>query len=94
MRVIEARSGRWFDPDLVMALAAIRDDVKLQKEWAATAEEIRALPLRLAKPQLMNMVIGGKTPIFGMNLGTVGFLLNQYPHCNLALGGWQSSKAG
>jgi HD-GYP domain-containing protein (c-di-GMP phosphodiesterase class II) len=24
--VIEARSGRWFDPDLVMALAAIRDD--------------------------------------------------------------------
>jgi putative nucleotidyltransferase with HDIG domain len=24
--VIESRSGRWFDPDLVMALAAIRDD--------------------------------------------------------------------
>ena len=28
-----------------------------------SAEEIRALPQRLSTPQLMNMVIGGKTPI-------------------------------
>lgn len=26
---------------------------------------MRALPRRLATPQLMNMVIGGRTPIFG-----------------------------
>jgi 2-methylisocitrate lyase-like PEP mutase family enzyme len=32
-------------------------------EAVTTAEEIRALPQRLDKPQLMNMVIGGKTPI-------------------------------
>lgn len=46
-------------------------------EAVATAEEIRALPKRLAQPQLMNMVIGGKTPIFnaeelaGMGYGIV-----------------------
>lgn len=34
-------------------------------EAVTTAEEIRALPTRLAKPQLMNLVIGGQTPIFG-----------------------------
>jgi 2-methylisocitrate lyase-like PEP mutase family enzyme len=34
-------------------------------EAVTRPEEVRALPQRLAKPQLMNMVIGGKTPIFG-----------------------------
>lgn len=33
-------------------------------EAVTTAEEIRTLPRRLPRPQLMNMVIGGKTPIF------------------------------
>ncbi|MFX1682208.1 oxaloacetate decarboxylase [Roseateles sp. UC29_93] len=32
-------------------------------EAVTKAEEIRALPQRLSTPQLMNMVIGGKTPI-------------------------------
>ncbi len=32
-------------------------------EAVTTAEEVRSLPQRLAKPQLMNMVIGGRTPI-------------------------------
>lgn len=32
-------------------------------EAVTKAEEVSALPSRLAKPQLMNMVIGGKTPI-------------------------------
>lgn len=32
-------------------------------EAVTTPEEIRALPQRLSTPQLMNMVIGGKTPI-------------------------------
>lgn len=46
-------------------------------EAVTTADEIRALPTRLDKPQLMNMVIGGKTPIFsaeelaGMGYGIV-----------------------
>ena len=34
-------------------------------EAVTTEAEIRALPQRLRTPQLMNMVIGGKTPIFG-----------------------------
>ena len=43
-------------------------------EAVTTAEEIRALPQRLATPQLMNMVIGGKTPIFNADeLGALGF---------------------
>jgi len=33
-------------------------------EAVTTADEIRALPQRLARPQLMNRVVGGKTPIF------------------------------
>jgi 2-methylisocitrate lyase-like PEP mutase family enzyme len=43
-------------------------------EAVTKAEEIRALPQRLGPPQLMNMVIGGKTPIFGAEeLGTLGY---------------------
>jgi 2-methylisocitrate lyase-like PEP mutase family enzyme len=35
---------------------------------------VRALPQRLGKPQLMNMVIGGRTPIFGAEeLAKLGF---------------------
>ena len=32
-------------------------------EAVTTAEQIRALPQRLDRPQLMNMVVGGRTPI-------------------------------
>lgn len=43
-------------------------------EAVTTAEHVRALPQRLQAPQLMNMVIGGKTPIFNANeLGALGF---------------------
>jgi len=43
-------------------------------EAVTKPEEVRALPKRLAKPQLMNMVIGGKTPIFGADeLASSGF---------------------
>ncbi len=34
-------------------------------EAVTLADEVRAMPQRLNKPQLMNMVIGGKTPTFG-----------------------------
>jgi len=43
-------------------------------EAVTQAEEVQALPTRLDKPQLMNMVIGGRTPIFGAeDLGRLGF---------------------
>ena len=53
-------------------------------EAVTKAEEIRALPQRLGPPQLMNMVIGGKTPIFGADeLGTLGYGLVLYANAAL-----------
>jgi 2-methylisocitrate lyase-like PEP mutase family enzyme len=53
-------------------------------EAVTTAEEIRALPQRLAWPQLMNMVIGGRTPIFGAEeLGDLGYGLVLYANAAL-----------
>jgi 2-methylisocitrate lyase-like PEP mutase family enzyme len=61
-------------------------------EAAESADEIRALPQRLAAPQLMNMVIGGKTPIFDADaLGALGFAIVLYANAALqgALAGMQ-----
>ena len=61
-------------------------------EAVTTADEIRALPRRLGPPQLMNMVIGGKTPIFGAEeLGTLGYGIVLYANAALqgALAGMQ-----
>jgi 2-methylisocitrate lyase-like PEP mutase family enzyme len=45
-------------------------------EALTEADQLRALPLRLATPQLMNMVIGGKTPLFAAKeLADMGFSL-------------------
>lgn len=53
-------------------------------EAVTTADEIRALPQRLATPQLMNMVIGGKTPIFNADeLGQLGFGIVLYANAAL-----------
>ena len=53
-------------------------------EAVTTEEQIRALPQRLQTPQLMNMVIGGKTPIFGATeLGELGFSLVLYANAAL-----------
>ena len=53
-------------------------------EAVTTVEEIRALPKRLAKPQLMNMVIGGRTPIFGAEeLGDLGYGIVLYANAAL-----------
>jgi 2-methylisocitrate lyase-like PEP mutase family enzyme len=63
-------------------------------EAVTTAEEIRALPVRLAKPQLMNMVIGGRTPIFNANeLGELGYGIVLYANAALqgALAGMQKA---
>ena len=63
-------------------------------EAVTKAEEIRALPRRLGPPQLMNMVIGGKTPIFGAEeLGTLGYGIVLYANAALqgALAGMQKA---
>jgi len=63
-------------------------------EAVTTADEIRALPRRLAKPQLMNMVIGGRTPIFGAEeLGQLGYGIVLYANAALqgAVAGMQKA---
>jgi 2-methylisocitrate lyase-like PEP mutase family enzyme len=63
-------------------------------EAVTTADEIRALPRRLNKPQLMNMVIGGRTPIFGAEeLGGLGYGIVLYANAALqgALAGMQKA---
>lgn len=63
-------------------------------EAVTTAEEIRALPQRLAKPQVMNMVIGGKTPIFNATeLGELGYGIVLYANAALqgAVAGMQKA---
>jgi 2-methylisocitrate lyase-like PEP mutase family enzyme len=63
-------------------------------EAVTSAEHIRALPQRLAAPQLMNMVIGGKTPIFDtQELGALGYGLVLYANAALqgAVAGMQKA---
>ena len=63
-------------------------------EAVTTPEQMRALPQRLAQPQLMNMVIGGKTPIFSAEeLGGMGFGLVLYANAALqgAVAGMQKA---
>ncbi|MFT3803291.1 MAG: isocitrate lyase/phosphoenolpyruvate mutase family protein [Burkholderiaceae bacterium] len=63
-------------------------------EAVTKAEEVRALPQRLAKPQLMNMVIGGKTPIFNADqLAELGFGIVLYANAALqgAVAGMQKA---
>ena len=63
-------------------------------EAVTTESEIRALPQRLDKPQLMNMVIGGKTPLFGADeLGGLGYGLVLYANAALqaAVAGMQKA---
>ena len=53
-------------------------------EAVTKAEEVRALPQRLQAPQLMNMVIGGKTPIFNADqLGALGYGIVLYANAAL-----------
>ncbi|WP_200843598.1 oxaloacetate decarboxylase [Pantoea sp. 18069] len=53
-------------------------------EAVTTAEHIRALPQRLATPQLMNMVIGGKTPITSTeDLAGMGYSIVLYANAAL-----------
>ncbi len=63
-------------------------------EAVTTAEHIRALPQRVDRPQLMNMVIGGKTPIVSADeLATLGYGIVLYANAALqgALAGMQKA---
>lgn len=55
-------------------------------EAPQTAEEIRKIPQRLSVPQVINVVVGGKTPVFGQEeLANMGYGLVLY--ANVALQG-------
>ncbi|MDB5846136.1 MAG: putative 2,3-dimethylmalate lyase [Polaromonas sp.] len=63
-------------------------------EAVTSVDEIRALPQRLDCPQLMNMVVGGKTPIFSAeDLGGMGYGLVLYANAALqgAVAGMQKA---
>ena len=63
-------------------------------EAVTQADEVRALPQRLSKPQLMNMVIGGRTPIFNATeLAQLGFGIVLYANAALqgAVAGMQKA---
>ena len=63
-------------------------------EAVTTADEIKSLPQRLGKPQLMNLVIGGKTPIFNASdLGQLGYGFVLYANAALqgAVAGMQKA---
>ncbi len=63
-------------------------------EAVTTADDIRALPQRLEKPQLMNMVIGGRTPIVNATeLAELGYGIVLYANAALqgAVAGMQKA---
>ncbi|HZF82981.1 MAG TPA: isocitrate lyase/PEP mutase family protein [Burkholderiaceae bacterium] len=63
-------------------------------EAVTKEDEVRALPQRLVKPQLMNMVIGGRTPIFNAKqLGELGYGIVLYANAALqgAVAGMQKA---
>ena len=63
-------------------------------EAVTEAEQVRSLPQRLGTPQLMNMVIGGKTPIFNADeLAQLGYGIVLYANAALqgALMGMQQA---
>jgi 2-methylisocitrate lyase-like PEP mutase family enzyme len=53
-------------------------------EAPESLEDLKAVPRRLGAPQLLNMVLGGKTPILGAaEAGTMGFALVLYANAAL-----------
>jgi 2-methylisocitrate lyase-like PEP mutase family enzyme len=53
-------------------------------EAPESLEDLKAVPKRLASPQLLNMVLGGKTPIIGaVDAATMGFALVLYANAAL-----------
>jgi 2-methylisocitrate lyase-like PEP mutase family enzyme len=91
----DARSVHGFDDALERAArySEAGADI-LFVEATETAEEIRKLPQLLDKPQLMNLVIGGKTPIFNADeLADLGYGIVLYANAALqgAVAGMQQA---
>lgn len=91
----DARSTHSFEETLERAgrYAEAGADI-LFVEALETQEEVRRLPELVDKPQLMNLVIGGKTPIFNATeLGGLGFAFVLYANAALqgAVAGMQKA---
>lgn len=91
----DARSVHGFDDALERAArySEAGADI-LFVEATETADEIRKLPQLLDKPQLMNLVIGGKTPIFNADeLAGLGYGIVLYANAALqgAVAGMQQA---
>ena len=48
-----------------------------------TLEDLKAVPKRLSAPQLLNMVLGGETPLGSADAGAMGFALVLYANAAL-----------
>ena len=84
----DARATLGFDAAIERAQAFIEDGADITfVEAPESIEEIRATPQRLGStPQLVNLVVGGRTPIIGLDeLDQMGFSLVLY--ANVALQG-------
>ena len=84
----DARATRGFDEAIDRAAAFVEDGADITfVEAPQSLEEIRRIPQRLAGiPQLVNLVVGGKTPIIDLEeLDRMGFGLVLY--ANVALQG-------
>jgi 2-methylisocitrate lyase-like PEP mutase family enzyme len=91
----DARSVHGFDDALERAArySEAGADI-LFVEATESADEIRRLPQALDKPQLVNLVIGGKTPIFSADeLGGLGYGIVLYANAALqgAVAGMQKA---
>lgn len=89
----DAAAGHGFNAAVERAQAYAEAGADLLFVEAVTElDHVRALPQRLSTPQLMNMVIGGKTPITSaQELGQLGYGLVLYANAALqgALAGMQ-----
>jgi 2-methylisocitrate lyase-like PEP mutase family enzyme len=81
----DARAVHGFDAAIDRAAAMIEAGADITfVEAPEGIEEIRDIARRLAAPQLVNMVIGGKTPILGFSeLSQMGFALVLYANAAL-----------
>jgi len=81
----DARATLGFDAAIDRAAAFIEAGADITfVEAPESLEEIRAIPARLAAPQLVNMVVGGRTPILDLaELQEMGFALVLYANAAL-----------
>jgi 2-methylisocitrate lyase-like PEP mutase family enzyme len=81
----DARAVHGFDAAIDRAAAMIDAGADITfVEAPEGIDEIRAIPRKLAAPQLVNMVIGGKTPIVDFSeLSRMGFALVLYANAAL-----------